>query len=169
MIIDENSYPNSAFYDSAYREYERINIEYNNLYNRVCGVLAFCGILIVALINIVVGNQVSFFKLSCVCQVAIFGALVFIGSAMCSLLGCLRGKQLEVLKVDEFRNAIFLNKSDVNIKEWIVDGLVKCVVENKKVREYKQDKFEFAVLFLGIGFILLWAGFVWEVLNRYVK
>ena len=162
MTFDEDSYPNGFFYDSAYREYERINTEYNNLYNRVCNMLLFCGVILTIIIQFLFQTNENSINFSIVGKCFLFLSLLSICVAIFFLGKCLKGEKMTVISASQFRNAEFSNNSESEIKAWLTEQLIDCVEANKNVRERKQKEFDFSLSGFVFGFVMFFVGLMWR-------
>lgn len=153
------------FLETAYKEYSRINAEYDNIYNRTCGALVLCSGVLLSVIGFVFSKEFCFQYLSLFTKMSIYLGFLMVFFAMMSLLYCLKGQTLEVLNTDDFSSEFFYHKGRKTVQKWVVKNLVYCISINKKVRQFKQNYFNHAINYFAIGIISMVAGFIWEVIK----
>ena len=167
--LETIQYPSACLLlDSCIRDYERIQENYNKLYEKTNIALAFAGVIFTLFFNLYdlsIPENIEELKLWEI-PIVWFGfvyqlrSAVALGGAIVALLSLMRGRKLTVLNSADFREL------EVNMQEescaalWLIDKYTTAVNENRPIIEKKQKIFDIAVVAIISGIILFFLSII---------
>lgn len=157
------AYPSACFLlDSCFQDYQRIQDNYNKIYEKINIALAFSG----AILTIMLGAfdfspakfNVSNMKiweviLTSIELMCLGGSLIVIVGATIYLLFLLR-RRIAVFKSEDIRNEEIYRNKESHAALWLIDKYTRIVNEVRPIVQKKQKAFDNAMVAIIVGIMM---------------
>lgn len=161
---ESEDYPSACFLlDSCVQDYQRLQENYNRIYDKINVALAFEGVVVTVMLGsldfspaklcvkdiTVVALIVTFVEL--ICFVGGIGVTIF---STIYLLALMRGRKIAVFKSEDIRNDEIYREKESHAAMWLIDKYTKIVKEVRPVVQEKQASFDRALSTIIVGIIM---------------
>lgn len=163
-IAGSTEYPSACLLlDSCIQDYQRLQENYNRIYEKTNVALAFAGVVLTimlgsldfspAKLNIkdMTVLDVIMTSIELICLV---GSMIMIIVSTVYLLTLLRGRSIAVFKSEDIRNDEIYRNNESHAAVWLIDKYTRIVNEVRPVVQKKQASFDRALITIIIGIIL---------------
>ena len=161
---ESSDYPSACFLlDSCVQDYQRLQENYNRIYDKINVALAFEGVVLTVMLGsldfssaklcvkdmTVVALIMTFVEL--ICLVGGMGITIF---STIYLLTLMRGRRIAVFKSEDIRNNEIYREKESHAAMWLIDKYTKIVNEVRPVVQKKQVSFDRALITIIVGIIM---------------
>ncbi len=159
-----NKYPSAELLlTPCMEDYQRIQDNYNKIYEKINIALAFSGIILtIMLANLNIDKSIAIIQNMKIYEVVLItievgctiGSVVLVLLTTIRLLILLLGKPVSVFKSEDLRNEGIYREEKQNAALWIIDKYTIIVSEMRPIIQRKQKKYNKAIEIMIIGVIL---------------
>lgn len=163
-VTESSDYPSASFLlDSCVQDYQRLQENYNRIYDKINVALAFAGVVL----TIMLGSFDFEPAKLCVKDMTVVSLIMTVVELICLvggigltlfstiyLLTLLRGRKIAVFKSEDIRNEEIYREKESHAAMWLIDKYTKIVNEVRPVVQKKQASFDRALIIIIIGIIL---------------
>ena len=161
---ESSDYPSACFLlDSCVQDYQRLQENYNRIYDKINVALAFTGVVL----TIMLGSFDFAPAKLCVKDVTVASLIIIVVELICLvggmgltlisivyLLTLLRGRKIAVFKSEDIRNEEIYREKESHAAMWLIDKYTRIVNEVRPVVQKKQESFDKALVGLIVGIIV---------------
>ncbi len=161
---ESSDYPSACFLlDSCVQDYQRLQENYNRIYDKINVALAFAGVVL----TIMLGSFDFASAKLCVKDITVASLLITVVELICLvggmgltfisivyLLTLLIGRKIAVFKSEDIRNEEIYREKESHAAMWLIDKYTRIVNEVRPVVQKKQEVFDKALVTIIVGFIL---------------
>lgn len=161
---ESSDYPSACFLlDSCVQDYQRLQENYNRIYDKINVALAFAGVVL----TIMLGSFDFAPAKLCVKDITVASLIITVVELICLvggmgltlisivyLLTLLRGRKIAVFKSEDIRNEEIYREKESHAAMWLIDKYTRIVNEVRPVVQKKQEIFDKALVTIIVGFIL---------------
>jgi hypothetical protein len=161
---ESSDYPSACFLlDSCVQDYQRLQENYNRIYDKINVALAFAGVVL----TIMLGSFDFASAKLCVKDITVASLIITVVELICLvggmgltlisivyLLTLLRGRKIAVFKSEDIRNEEIYREKESHAAMWLIDKYTRIVNEVRPVVQKKQEVFDKALVTIIVGFIL---------------
>lgn len=161
---ESSDYPSACFLlDSCVQDYQRLQENYNRIYDKINVALAFAGVVL----TIMLGSFDFAPAKLCVKDITVAALIIIVVELICLvggmgltlisivyLLTLLRGRKIAVFKSEDIRNEEIYREKESHAAMWLIDKYTRIVNEVRPVVQKKQEVFDKALVTIIVGFIL---------------
>ena len=161
---ESSDYPSACFLlDSCVQDYQRLQENYNRIYDKINVALAFAGVVL----TIMLGSFDFAPAKLCVKDITVASLIITVVELICLvggmgltlisivyLLTLLRGRKIAVFKSEDIRNEEIYREKESHAAMWLIDKYTRIVNEVRPVVQKKQEVFDKALVTIIVGFIL---------------
>lgn len=161
---ESSDYPSACFLlDSCVQDYQRLQENYNRIYDKINVALAFTGVVL----TIMLGSFDFAPAKLCVKDVTVASLIIIVVELICLvggmgltlisivyLLTLLRGRKIAVFKSEDIRNEEIYREKESHAAMWLIDKYTRIVNEVRPVVQKKQEAFDKALVGLIVGIIV---------------
>ena len=161
---ENENYPSACFLlDSCFQDYQRIQDNYNKIYEKINIALVFSSVIL----TIMLGsfdfspakfsvNNIKIWEviLTTIELVCLGGSLIVIVVAIIRLLLLLRGRKIAVFKSEDIRNEGIYRSKESDAALWLIDKYTRIVNEVRPIVHNKQKAFDHTVVAIIIGIMM---------------
>ena len=162
--VESVDYPSACFLlDSCVQDYQRLQENYNRIYDKINVALAFAGVILTIMLGTFDFTPASFCVkdmtilvliltvIELLCLVGGMGLTLF--STIC-LLTLMRGRKIAVFKSEDIRNNEIYREKESHAAMWLIDKYTRIVDEVRPVGQKKQASFDRALIEIIVGIIM---------------
>lgn len=160
---ESSDYPSACFLlDSCVQDYQRLQENYNRIYDKINVALAFTGVVL----TIMLGSFDFAPAKLCVKDVTVASLIIIVVELICLvggmgltlisivyLLTLLRGRKIAVFKSEDIRNEEIYREKESHAAMWLIDKYTRIVNEVRPVVQKKQEAFDKALVGIIVGII----------------
>ncbi len=160
---ESEDYPSACFLlDSCFQDYQRIQDNYNKIYEKINIALAFSGVILTIMLGAFDFSPAKFnvsnMKIWEVVSTSIElmclgGSLIVIVGATIYLLFLLRGR-IAVFKSEDIRNEEIYRNKESHAALWLIDKYTRIVNEVRPIVQKKQKAFDNAMVAIIVGIMM---------------
>ena len=161
---ESSDYPSACFLlDSCVQDYQRLQENYNRIYDKINVALAFAGVVL----TIMLGSFDFAPAKLCVKDITVASLIITVVELICLvggmgltlisivyLLTLLRGRKIAVFKSEDIRNEEIYREKESHAAMWLIDKYTRIVNEVRPVVQKKQEAFDKALVVIIVGIIL---------------
>lgn len=157
-------YPSACFLlDSCFQDYQRIQDNYNKIYEKINVALAFSGVILTIMLDSFDFSPAQFnvsnmkiwdVILTSIELMCLGGSLIVIVGASIYLLILLRGRKIAVFKSEDIRNEEIYRNKESHAALWLIDKYTRIVNEVRPIVQKKQKAFDHAMVAIIIGIMM---------------
>ena len=161
---ESSDYPSACFLlDSCVQDYQRLQENYNRIYDKINVTLAFAGVVL----TIMLGSFDFASAKLCVKDITVASLIITVVELICLvggmgltfisivyLLTLLIGRKIAVFKSEDIRNEEIYREKESHAAMWLIDKYTRIVNEVRPVVQKKQEVFDKALVTIIVGFIL---------------
>lgn len=161
---ESSDYPSACFLlDSCVQDYQRLQENYNRIYDKINVALAFAGVVL----TIMLGSFDFASAKLCVKDITVASLIITVVELICLvggmgltlisivyLLTLLGGRKIAVFKSEDIRNEEIYREKESHAAMWLIDKYTRIVNEVRPVVQKKQEVFDKALVTIIVGFIL---------------
>lgn len=161
---ESSNYPSACFLlDSCVQDYQRLQENYNRIYDKINVALAFTGVVL----TIMLGSFDFAPAKLCVKDVTVASLIIIVVELICLvggmgltlisivyLLTLLRGRKIAVFKSEDIRNEEIYREKESHAAMWLIDKYTRIVNEVRPVVQKKQEAFDKALVGIIVGIIV---------------
>lgn len=161
---ESSDYPSACFLlDSCVQDYQRLQENYNRIYDKINVALAFAGVVL----TIMLGSFDFASAKLCVKDITVASLIITVVELICLvggmgltfisivyLLTLLIGRKIAVFKSEDIRNEEIYREKESHAAMWLIDKYTRIVNEVRPVVQKKQEVFDKALVTIIVGFIL---------------
>lgn len=161
---ESSDYPSACFLlDSCVQDYQRLQENYNRIYDKINVALAFAGVVL----TIMLGSFDFVSAKLCVKDITVASLIITVVELICLvggmgltfisivyLLTLLIGRKIAVFKSEDIRNEEIYREKESHAAMWLIDKYTRIVNEVRPVVQKKQEVFDKALVTIIVGFIL---------------
>ena len=161
---EKEEYPSAMFLlDGCFQDYQRIQDNYNKIYEKINIALAFAGVVLTVMlgsfdfssaVSKVNNMKISEVILTSIELVCLIGSMIVIVGAIIYLLTLLRGREIAVFKSEDIRNEEIYRDKETHAAMWLIDKYTKIVYEDRPIVQKKQKSFDRSMVAIIIGIIM---------------
>lgn len=161
---ESSDYPSACFLlDSCIQDYQRMQENYNRIYDKVNVALAFAGVVLTImlgsfdftqaklLVNDMTVASLIMTSVELICLIGGMGLTLF---SIVYLLTLLRGRKIAVFKSEDIRNEEIYREKESHAAMWLIDKYTQIVNEVRPVVQRKQASFDRALIIIIVGIIM---------------
>lgn len=161
---ESSDYPSACFLlDSCVQDYQRLQENYNRIYDKINVALAFEGVVLTVMLGSLDFSPAKLYvkdmtvialilvSVKLICLVGGMGITIF--SAI-YLLTLMRGRKIAVFKSEDIRNNEIYREKEPYAAVWLIDKYTKIVNEVRPVVQKKQASFDRALITIIVGIIM---------------
>lgn len=158
------AYPSACFVlDSCIQDYQRLQENYNRIYDKINVALAFVGVVLTIMLGsldfssaelCVKDTSVATLiitSIELVCRIVGLGLMLF---STIYLLILIRGRKIAVFKSEDIRNCEIYKEKEEFAALWLIDKYTKIVNDVRPIVQKKQTSFDKAVIVIIAGIIM---------------
>lgn len=163
-VTGSSDYPSACFLlDSCVQDYQRLQENYNRIYDKINVALAFAGVVLTIMLgsfdfapaklcvkDMIVASLIMA-SVELICLVGGMGLTLF---STVYLLTLLRGRKIAVFKSEDIRNEAVYREKESHAAMWLIDKYTKIVNEVRPVVQKKQASFDRALITIIVGIIM---------------
>ena len=163
-VSESTDYPSACFLlDSCVQDYQRLQENYNRIYDKINVALAFAGVVLTIMLgsfdfapaklyvkDMAVASLIMTVA-ELICLVGGMGLTLF---STVYLLTLLRGRKIAVFKSEDIRNDKVYREKESHAAMWLIDKYTKIVNEVRPVVQKKQASFDRTIIIIIIGIIM---------------
>lgn len=163
-ITESSDYPSACFLlDSCIQDYQRLQENYNRIYDKVNVALAFAGVVLTImlgsfdftqaklLVNDMTVASLIMTSVELICLIGGMGLTLFSIVYLLTLLG---GRKIAVFKSEDIRNEEIYREKESHAAMWLIDKYTQIVNEVRPVVQKKQASFDKALIIIIVGIIM---------------
>ena len=157
-------YPSACFLlDSCFQDYQRIQDNYNKIYEKINIALAFSGVILTIMLGAFDFSPAKFnvsnmkiweVILTSIELMCLGGSLIVIVGATIYLLFLLRGRRIAVFKSEDIRNEEIYRNKESHAALWLIDKYTRIVNEVRPIVQKKQKAFDNAMVAIIVGIMM---------------
>ena len=157
-------YPSAYFLlDSCFQDYQRIQENYNKIYEKISIALAFCGVVLTIMLGAFDFSTAKFSVsnmkiweviLTSIELTCLGGSLIVIVGTTIYLLFLLRGRKIAVFKSEDIRNEEIYRNKESHAALWLIDKYTRIVNEVRPIVQRKQKAFDNAMVAIIVGIMM---------------
>lgn len=161
---ESSDYPSACFLlDSCAQDYQRLQENYNRIYDKINVALAFAGVVL----TIMLGSFDFAPAKLCVKDITVASLIITVVELICLvggmgltlisivyLLILLRGRIIAVFKSEDIRNEEIYREKESHAAMWLIDKYTRIVNEVRPVVQKKQEAFDKTLVVIIVGIIL---------------
>lgn len=161
---ESSDYPSACFLlDSCVQDYQRLQENYNRIYDKINVALAFAGVVLTIMLEsfdfapvklYVKDITVASLIITVVELICLVGGMGLTLISIVYLLTLLRGRKIAVFKSEDIRNEEIYREKESHAAMWLIDKYTRIVNEVRPVVQKKQEVFDKALVTIIVGFIL---------------
>lgn len=157
-------YPSACFLlDSCVQDYQRLQDNYNKIYEKINIALAFSGVILTIMLGTFDFSPAKFHVsnmkiweviLTSIEVICLGGSLMVTIGAIIYLLFLLRGRRIAVFKSEDIRNEEIYRNKKSHAALWLIDKYTRIVNEVRPIVQKKQKAFDNAMVAIIVGIIM---------------
>lgn len=160
----QNIYPSAVLLvEACYQDYQRIQDNYNKLYEKINVALAFAGVILTIVLGtldfshaaVKISGQplwkIVLMILELLCTV---GSVLLIMVSVLWLLMLLKGRMVKIFKSEDIRNNKIYKEEEENAAVWLIDKYTQVTFAMRTIVKKKQKSFDQALQIIIIGIIM---------------
>lgn len=161
---ESSDYPSACFLlDSCVQDYQRLQENYNRIYDKINVALAFEGVVLTVMLGSIDFSPAKLCvkdmtvvalimtSVELICLVGGMGITIF---STIYLLTLMRGRKIAVFKSEDIRNNEIYREKEPYAAVWLIDKYTKIVNEVRPVVQKKQASFDRALITIIVGIIM---------------
>ena len=163
-VSESTDYPSACFLlDSCVQDYQRLQENYNRIYDKINVALAFAGVVLTIMLGsfdltpaklYVKDMTVASLIMTVVELICLVGGMGLTLFSIVYLLTLLRGRKIAVFKSGDIRNDEVYREKESHAAMWLIDKYTIIVNEVRPVVQKKQASFDRALIIIIIGIII---------------
>ena len=163
-VSESSDYPSACFLlDSCVQDYQRLQENYNRIYDKINVALAFVGVVLTIMLGsfdftpaklCVKDMTVASLIMTVVELICLVGGMGLTLFSTVYLLTLLRGRKIAIFKSEDIRNEEVYREKEPHAAMWLIDKYTKIVNEVRPVVQKKQASFDRALIVIIIGIIM---------------
>lgn len=157
-------YPSACFLlDSCVQDYQRLQENYNRLYDKINIALAFVGVVLTIMLgsfdfkttSLCVKDMTVFeLMMTSIELICLVGSLALTLFSTVRLLFLMRGRKIVAFMSEDIRNEEIYREKEVHAAMWLIDKYTQIVNENRPVVQKKQKSFDRVLITVIAGIIV---------------
>ena len=157
-------YPSASFLlDRCFQDYQRIQDNYNKIYEKINIALAFSGVILTIILGTFDFSPAKFnvnnmkiweVILTSIELICLGGSLIVIVGATIYLLLLLRGRKIAVFKSEDIRKEEIYRNKESHAALWLIDKYTRIVNEVRPIVQKKQKAFDNAMFAIIVGIMM---------------
>lgn len=161
---ESSDYPSACFLlDSCVQDYQRLQENYNRIYDKINVALAFEGVVLTVMLGsldfspaklCVKDMTVVVLIMTLVELICLIGGMGITIFSTIYLLTLMRGRKIAVFKSEDIRNNEIYREKEPHAAVWLIDKYTKIVNEVRPVVQKKQASFDRALITIIVGIIM---------------
>ena len=163
-LTESTDYPSACFLlDSCVQDYQRLQENYNRIYDKINVVLAFAGVVLTIMLGsfdfspaklCVKDMTVAALIMTSVELICLVGGMGLTLFSTIYLLTLMRGRKIAVFKSEDIRNDEIYREKESYAAMWLIDKYTKIVNEVRPVVQKKQSSLDRALITIIVGVIM---------------
>lgn len=154
------AYPSACFLlDSCFQDYQRIQDNYNKIYEKINIALAFSGVILTIMLGAFDFSPAKFNASNMKIWEVIWTSieLTCLSGSLIVIVGAtilLRGRKIAVFKSEDIRNENIYRNKESQAALWLIDKYTRIVNEVRPIVQKKQKAFDNAIVAIIVGIMM---------------